>query len=218
MKRTIKLALTLLIALLATACAHQPVPYDYTALKKNKPKSILVLPPVNSSPDINASYSVLSHLTLPLAESGYYVYPVAVVNETFKQNGLVHPNEIQSVEAAKLVEIFGADTALYIDVVKYGTSYNIISSDVVVSANAKLMDLRTGEMLWNGSATASSAENQAASSSLIALLVTAVVNQIINTTTDQSHVMAGVTSYRLLNPNRVNGLLYGPRSPNYGLN
>ena len=68
-------------ALLAGACAT-PQPYDYTAFKEARPKSLLVLPPLNNSPDVNASYSFLSHVTLPLAESGYYVLPVTLVDET----------------------------------------------------------------------------------------------------------------------------------------
>ena len=32
----------------------------------------------------------------------------------------------------------------------------------------------------------------------------------------QGHRIAGVTTARLLSPGRPNGMLYGPRSPNYG--
>ena len=71
------LALGLTLALLG-GCVTQ-TPYDYTAFKQSKPRSILVMPPVNSSPDVQAGYSMLSHVTLPLSEAGYYVLPVAVV-------------------------------------------------------------------------------------------------------------------------------------------
>jgi len=80
------LALGLTLTLLG-GCVTQ-TPYDYTAFKQSKPRSILVMPPVNSSPDVQAGYSMLSHVTLPLSEAGYYVLPVAVVDETFKQNGV----------------------------------------------------------------------------------------------------------------------------------
>jgi hypothetical protein len=46
------------------------------------------------------------------------------------------------------------------------------------------------------------------------LLVTAIVQQIVETASDTSIVYAGVASQRLLSP-RENGVLYGPRSPNY---
>ena len=60
-------------------CAVPKEPFDYSAFREAKPRSILVMPPVNSSPDVQAGYSMLSHVTLPLSEAGYYVLPVAVV-------------------------------------------------------------------------------------------------------------------------------------------
>lgn len=76
---------TLALALLATGCSTgNKKSTDYSAFRESKPRSILVLPPKNQSPDVNASNSLLSVVTMPLAESGYYVFPVAVVSETFK--------------------------------------------------------------------------------------------------------------------------------------
>ncbi|HBX57746.1 MAG TPA: hypothetical protein DEH10_20550, partial [Pseudomonas sp.] len=116
---SIKTLLPLLLIGLLSGCAT-PTPYDYTAFEQNKPNSILVLPPVNKSPDIKATYSMLSQVTYPLAEAGYYVLPVALVDETFKQNGLTNADEMHMAPPAKLREIFGADAALYIDVTRYG--------------------------------------------------------------------------------------------------
>jgi hypothetical protein len=50
----------------------------------------------------------------------------------------------------------------------------------------------------------------------VGLLVQAVVNQIVNTSTDASYRYAGIASQRLLGAPVVNGVLYGPRSPSYG--
>ena len=117
------------LALLAGCATQQP--YDYSAFKESSPASILVLPPVNKSPDIKATLSMYSLITAPLSEAGYYVLPVAVVNETFKQNGMANAEEIREVPPQKLYEIFGADTVLYIDVTEYGSSYKVISSEAV---------------------------------------------------------------------------------------
>ncbi|AOR63104.1 DUF799 domain-containing protein [Pectobacterium wasabiae] len=206
----------LVFALLLTGCA-KPVPYDYTSFKQSKPKSILVLPPVNHSPDVKASYSLVSQVTYPLAESGYYVLPVAVVDETFKQNGLSTASDIHALSTVKLHQIFGADAALYLDVKEYGTSYIVINSETRVSADARLVDLRTGKLLWSGSATASSNEQQSNSNGgIIGILVQAAVNQIADTISDKGHDIAGVTSARLLAAGRSRGMLYGPRSLQYG--
>ncbi|MCA1324668.1 DUF799 domain-containing protein [Herbaspirillum sp. alder98] len=216
MMRSIKLfALLLATALLATGCATQRTPYDYAEFKQARPASILVLPPLNSSPEVAATSGMLSQVTYPLAESGYYVIPVTLASETFKQNGLVTPADIHNVSPAKLREIFGADAGLYVEVKAYGTSYQVISSSTVVTAEAKLLDLRSGKVLWQGTATASSAENQQNNNGLLGMLVSAVINQIADTLSDASFKIAGMTSHRLLMAGRANGMLYGPRSPQY---
>ncbi|MEC5386324.1 DUF799 domain-containing protein [Uliginosibacterium sp. H3] len=209
--------LLLLAIVLAAGCVSNQPGYDYTAFRRAQPRSILVLPPVNKSPDIKASNSVMSYVSYPLAESGYYVYPVTVVDETFRQNGLTLPEEIHAVAPAKLREIFGADTVMYIEITDFGTRYRVFASDTRVTAAGRLVDLRSGDTLWTGSATASTSENQSAGSNgVIGMLVKAAIDQIVNTLSDQGHRVAGVTSQRLLAA-RPNGILYGPRSPLYNL-
>lgn len=214
-QRTLLCTVAMAAALLAGCAA--PVKTDYTALRAAKPLSILVLPPVNDSNDVNATFSMLSHATYPLAEGGYYVMPVTLVNETFQQNGMTVATDMHEVPVAKLKEIFGADAALYMKITKYGTTYTVLSSAAIVSAEARLVDLSTGTLLWSGRASASSDEgNNNSGGGLAGLLVTAIVKQIMNNVTDASHNVAGITSTRLLSAGTPNGLLYGPRSPLYG--
>ncbi len=113
-----------LLALLGGCAPTKSV--DYSAFKQAKPRSILVLPPLNESPDVKATYSMLSQVTFPLAEAGYYVVPVALADETFRQNGLTSAGDVHQVSPAKLREIYGADAALYVTVSDYGTRYMVI--------------------------------------------------------------------------------------------
>lgn len=201
--------------LLLAGCATKPG-YDYSAFRESRPKSILVLPPLNDSPDVNATYSMYAQTTVPLAESGYYVLPVTLVDEAFRQNGLTSPADIQQVPLKKLREIFGADSALYIKVTHYGTKYMIISSETRVSAEGKLVDLRSGATLWEGTATASSEEgNNNSGGGVVGLLLKAVISQIADTLSNRGHPIAGITASRLLSAGQPNGILYGPRSPKY---
>ncbi|WP_269436840.1 GNA1162 family protein [Ralstonia solanacearum] len=114
-------------------CAVPTKNVDYAAFKASKPRSIVVLPPLNESPDVKATYGMLSQVTTPLAEAGYYVLPVALVDETFRQNGLTTAADIHGVPVAKLKDIFGADAALYVTITQYGTKYMLIDS---VTGNA----------------------------------------------------------------------------------
>lgn len=200
-----------------TGCATSQPPYDYTTFKTSDPRSILVVPPINNTNEVIAPYSVLSNISTPLSESGYYVFPVSLVNDTFRNNGLTVAEDVHNVPVNKLQEIFGADAALYIDIQEYGTSYVVISSDTIVHVNARLVDLKTGQLLWEGSARASSSEQRGSSGGgLVGALVQAAVSQILETATDKGFEISSLAANRLLSAEMYNGLLHGPRSPKYG--
>ncbi|MBL8350296.1 MAG: DUF799 domain-containing protein [Burkholderiaceae bacterium] len=204
----------LLAPLLLGACATR-APKDYSAFQRARPAVILVLPPLNESPDIKATPAVWSSITRPLAEAGYYVVPVTLADETFKQNGVTTSHDAQQIPADRLRQFFGADAALYLRVSEYGTRYQVIVSETAVNVSARLVDLRDGALLWEGTARASSAEQQqAGQAGLIGLLVQAVVNQIVSATTDAAYGYAGVAGARLIGG--PEGVLYGPRSPRSG--
>ncbi len=213
MKIFLRAALLAFVAVLA-GCATQPS-YDYSAFRQSKPRSILVLPPLNQSPDVRAPYSMMATVTAPLAESGYYVFPVALVDQTFRENGMTNPGEMHDAPPAKLAEVFGADAVLYITINEYGAKYFLVDSQVIVSASAKLVDLRNGQLLWEGKASASNAEGRDNSSGgLAGMLISALIRQVANNLGDQGYPVARMTSYRLLS-SRPGGLLPGPRSPEY---
>ncbi len=209
----IRVALAAAIALLAGCATNQR--QDYSAFMQSKPRSILVLPPANLSPDVRAPYSMMATVTRPLAESGYYVFPVALVDQTFRENGMTDPGQMHEAPPAKLAEVFGADAVLYITVNEYGAKYFLIDSQVIVSASARLVDLRNGQLLWEGKASASNAEgDNNGGGGIVGLLVGALIRQVANNLGDQGYPVARMTSFRLLSTRR-GGLLPGPRSPEY---
>jgi len=152
----IKKIITLCVLLLLMAC-HS---YDYTEFKRSRTKSILVLPPVNESIDIKATNALYAQITKPLAEAGYYVLPVTLVSETFKQNGMTINDDIRQIALDKLYQVFGVDAVLYLTIKEYGTSYRILYSKTKVTVLAKPVDARTGKLLWQGHANASSREDE----------------------------------------------------------
>ena len=200
-------------AAMLAGCVAPQRNVDYSAFRESKPASILVLPPLNNSVEPAASAAVLAQATFPLAESGYYVVPVAVMDETFKQNGLFVPAEIHAVPATKLHEIFGADAALYMTVKQYGSSYQVVTSATTVEIDATLIDLRTGAKLWDGSKIM--VQNSNSGGGLIGMLIQAVVDQVVNTLSDRSYAVAGMADKMLLSAGQPGGILYGPRSPHY---
>lgn len=206
--------LVLAMATLLVGCA-QPAKKDYSAYKAADPKTILILPPRNSSPEIAAGYGAYASTQSPVAESGYYVLPISLVDEHFKSNGMTVADDIHQIPHAKLHEVFGADAALYIHVTSYGTRYYVVGSASVVAAEARLVDLRSGTELWSGTASASSEEGKNNQGGLAVMLVGALIKQMAGSLSDQSYTVAKTTNFRLLSSKMPAGLLPGPRSPGY---
>ncbi len=188
-------------------CVAVPPKKDYTEFRKSHPRSILVLPPVNESTEVGATYSLLTTTTRPLAELGYYVLPVVMVDHYLRENGLTVADEMQQAPLDKLYEAFGADAVLYITIEKFGSKYQLISSNTIVYARARLLDGRSGVKLWEGRAQAVYNGQSG--------FVEALVTQVLNKLTDQAHQVAAMASYQLLTtPGQ--GLPKGPRHPEYG--
>lgn len=202
------------LVLTLTGCVSAQRNVDDTAFREAKPETILVLPPLNVSVEPTASAAVLAQATYPLAESGYYVVPVGVMEETFKQNGMTSPEDIHALPSAKLREIFGADAALYMTINQYGSSYRVLVSTNTVEIEAVLIDLRSGAKLWQGSKLIVQANNNSGGG-LIGMLVQAVVDQVVSTLSDRSYGVAGQANNELLSAGGRGGMLYGPYSPHY---
>ncbi len=71
-------------------------------------------------------------------------------------------------------------------------------------------------MLWSGSAFATDQGSNNSGGGLIGVLVSAAVKQIVNNLSDTSYPVAGIASAQLLTAGRQNGVLHGPRSPEFG--
>jgi hypothetical protein len=209
------IAACMLLTLAACATGPAEAPQDLSDFKASKPRSILILPPQNDSVDTTAPGIVISTLTYPLAEAGYYVLPVALVDATLKQNGISSYAEAQQISAGKLREIFGADAALQISIKKFGATYEIVDSVTQVTLEATLIDLRTKKTLFKKTASASNkSSNQ--SNDFVAMLISAALKQIVNSLNNENYEISTYAANRLFSTGTSGDLLYGPYSPKYG--
>jgi hypothetical protein len=192
-------------------CAAPPVDYDYTAYLAHMPRSILVLPPLDETIEVDAGCGCMSRVTRPLAERGYYVFPVAVVEAMMKENGLPTAGEMHQVSLKKLDEVFGADAVMYLDVKQWGTSYKVIDTGTVVTIEARLVDIKSGTELWRGQKTAELHSSSGASDP-IGLLAAALVTQLMTPVMEQSSDLSASVDQMLFFDPHV-GLLPGPYDP-----
>lgn len=198
---------------MGTGCANKLPPVDYTNFRAHPPRSVLVLPPLNQSTAVEATYGYLTAVTRPLAEMGYYVFPVSVVDQLLKENGMPTAGEMHQVPLQKVKEIVGADSVLYVTVLQYGSKYQVVNSATLVSVKAKLVDTSTGILLWEGQAVAQA--NSGGTGNIIGDLISAAITQAVNTSADRAHDLAGPAN-ALLFGMKDRGLLYGPRHPQFG--
>jgi len=210
MKRTLLSLVTALLTFGFGGCAKQP--YDYSAFRENPPRSILVIPPLNNSTEADAPYAYLSTITRPLAECGYYVFPVAVVDAMLKDNGLPTPGEMNQVPLDKVREVIGADAVLYITIEEWGQKYQVLSSTAIVRARARLVDVDSGATLWEGNAAAVDDSNSGNSGGLLEMAVGAVIGQIAGSVSDKSHALSATANTTMIFDENT-GLPYGPYHP-----
>jgi hypothetical protein len=198
----------------AVLAACQTVqPYDYTNFRAHPPRSILVLPPLNESTHVEGTYGYLSTVTFPVAELGYYVYPVEVVDQFLQENGMPTAGEMHQVPLGKVFEITGADAVMFITLEQYGTNYQVLDSTTTVKVHAKLVDTRTELLLWEGRGAAAQSAS-GGSNNILAKLIAAAIVQAINSSVDRAHGVSRLANANLFRAKSV-GLPYGPYSPHY---
>lgn len=168
-----KALFALLAALLVTGCAT-PVKSDLSAFHAAKPRSILVVPAVNKTLNVDAPNYLLTTLTVPLAEKGFYVFPVHTARTVLEQEGFYEGDAIHQQPPQALANLFGADAILYVTINRWDAQYALITTTVTVNFDYRLVS-KDGTELWKANKQMQYApQNQNAGHPLATLLVAAV--------------------------------------------
>lgn len=120
---------------------------DWSAFRAASPRSILVVPVVNRSLEIDAANYMLTTMSVPLAEKGYYVFPVNTVKFVLEQEGLYEPERIQQQQPADLAQYFDADAVLFVTIDRWDAQYILITTTVTVGVRYVMYD-RQGNQIW----------------------------------------------------------------------
>lgn len=162
-------------ALLLTGCASHPiVKQDLSAFNAAKPRSILVVPAANKSLDVDAPNYLLTTLTVPLAERGYYVFPVHTAKTVLEQEGFYDGDQVQKQPPEALARLFGADAVLYVTINRWDAQYAVLATTVTVDFDYRLVS-KDGTELWKANKKmAYSPQNQNTGSPLGNLIAAAV--------------------------------------------
>jgi len=179
MKRMVSLV-SVLLAVLLTGCASNVVKQDLSAFQAAKPRSILVVPAANKSVDVDAPAYLLTTLTVPLAEKGFYVFPIHTAKTVLEQEGLYEGEQIHNQPPAHLAQMFGADAVLYVTINQWDAKYLVLSTTVTVDFDYRLVS-KDGTELWRANKRMQySPQNQNTGhplANLIAAAVTAAIER-----------------------------------------
>jgi hypothetical protein len=173
--------LTVIVAVLALwGCASPPPKPDYSQFRSEGPRSILMVPVINKSVDVNAPDYFLATIAHPLAERGYYVFPVNMVKSVMADDGLSDANLVHSGDPRRLGELFGSDAIMYISIERWDAKYIVLSTSVTVELNYSLKSGHTGQELWKNHQTlvySPQANNNAGLAGLIANAIAAAITK-----------------------------------------
>ncbi|WP_417482535.1 DUF799 domain-containing protein [Maricaulis sp.] len=151
MKPGLPLIATLAIATFTVAGCATPTPppsYDYSAFRAETPRSILVLPTLNNTLNVDAPDYFLSTLSAPFAERGYYVFPAHMVKSTLEESGLADPGPLYEADTTRLGELFGCDMALYVAINRWDSQYVVLVTQTTVEFEYQLRSCQTNETMW----------------------------------------------------------------------
>jgi len=134
------------LAIFLTGCAA-PGKSDLSAFQTASPRSILVVPTVNKSLDVDAPNYLLSTLTVPLAEKGFYVFPVNTAKFVLEQEGFYEGEQIHNQPPEALANLFGADAILYVTINRWDAQYMVLAATVTVEFDYRLVS-KSGVEIW----------------------------------------------------------------------
>ena len=169
----------LLISVALTGCVTQPTTKrDTSAFRNAAPRSILVVPTINKSLDVDAPNYVLAALPLPIAEKGFYVFPVNTTKYVLEQEGFYEGERIHQQPTASLAKLFDADAVLYVSINRWDAKYALLTTVVTVEFDYRLV-AKDGTEIWKEHKNMQYAPQNNNSGSPLGMLISAVVNAAI---------------------------------------
>jgi hypothetical protein len=119
----------------------------YRGIYEEKPLSVLIMPPINRSTNVDAKEYFHTTLNVPIIDAGYYVVPPFLSMEILKRES-AYDSEL-FIERPSLLafkEIFGADVALFTIIHKWDKSS--IGSTVTIEVEYIIRSTDSGEVLY----------------------------------------------------------------------
>ncbi|AGF77124.1 hypothetical protein UWK_00543 [Desulfocapsa sulfexigens DSM 10523] len=119
----------------------------FPQMYEEQPRSIAILPPLNTSTLPEAGNYYMATITTPLNAAGYQVTPEETVKNVIDQNTL-HDNSLYSLPPQTLGQYFGSDAALFARIKQWDVAHTALLSRLIISIEAELISTKTSKQLW----------------------------------------------------------------------
>ncbi len=183
----------------------------FPEMYSEQPRSILVLPPLNRSAKPEVSEYYMATIEMPLSLAGYYVFPVELVSNFMKQEGIYDTNLLYTMPLTQFAEHFGSDAVLYSRINKWSVAQTGHISRLIVSIEAEIISTKTAKQLWKDSRTVMvnlSGENTTVKH-YVRLLMTSISKDA------DAAVVSSVSYAHKANSRLLQTLPFGPYHENY---
>jgi len=145
-----KLIFTAIVAttILSSCTTTSKIPKStaYQGIYSEEPISLLLMPPINRSTNVESKEYFHSTLNVPLANSGYYVIPPFLSMEILKKESAYDSELFLNTSLSKFHEIFGADIVVFTIINKWDKSG--LASKVYVEVEYIIKSTKTNEVLY----------------------------------------------------------------------
>ncbi|MCK9206696.1 MAG: DUF799 family lipoprotein [Salinivirgaceae bacterium] len=147
MKKTIFLFAAVTV-LLSACTTTDPIAKSvaYKGMYNEKPLTILLMPPINKSTNVEAKEYFHSTLNIPIANAGFYVIPTFLSMEMLKRESAYDAELFLNSPITKFGEVFGADLALFTIIHKWDKSG--IAAKVYVEVEYIIFSTKTNEIVY----------------------------------------------------------------------
>jgi hypothetical protein len=211
MKKIIFL-LVVALAYLSSCTLTTPVAKSvaYKGMYDEKPLTVLDMPPINRSTNVEAKEYFHSTLNMPLANAGFYVIPTFLSMEMLKKESAYDAELFLEAPLSKFGDVFGADLALF--TIIHAWDKASLAAKVSVHVEYIIKSTKTNEVVYtrNGNVTYDASVSSGVGGAWGALADMAA--SAINTAATKYVDVA-----RACNAYTFKDLPAGRYSPNYGM-
>lgn len=150
MKKSLIITITAVLSIFMFASCGTTKSAAFPKMYEEAPVVMLVMPPINNSDNVEAKDYFYTTMTVPIAESGYYVLPPAMTMATLQRESAYDAEMFYEGDLKKFGSLFGADVAIFTIIKSWKKS--IIGSKITIEIEYVFRSTKTNETVFNRNA------------------------------------------------------------------